>query len=42
MGPNGDLLELIDGAPRHLQTLEGRLWKWTHNALMWQAMYLHI
>lgn len=31
MGQKGDLLELIDGAPGSLQTLEGRRWIWRHH-----------
>jgi outer membrane lipoprotein-sorting protein len=30
MGIKGDLLELIDGAPRGVHTLAGSVWKWTH------------
>jgi len=31
MGRKGDLLELIDGAPRGVHTLTGSVWKWTHH-----------
>ena len=31
MGPKGDLLELIDGAPVGVQSLSGSVWKWTHH-----------
>jgi hypothetical protein len=31
MGQKGDLLELIDRAPAHLQTLDGNRWTWRHH-----------
>ncbi len=38
MSRKGDLLELIDQAPVGLQTVEARLWRWTHNARTRQAI----
>jgi hypothetical protein len=31
MGQKGDLFELIDRAPAHLQTFEGNRWTWVHH-----------
>ena len=31
MGQKGDLLELIDRAPAHLQTFEANRWTWRHH-----------